>query len=614
MKKGKYLILLIIFMLTSFVSSANDVSFSVNAPRAVRAGEQFTITYILNKKPGNIKIPNELTDIFDLIGGPNVSQSSSIQVINNKMTRNEEYRYTYYFIAEKKGKYNIGPAIASISGETHRSKAFVIEVVEGSINANNRQQKRSESSSSSTSQEVPEGNLMLKVLLNKTNVYQGEQIVATVKLYSRYNVSGLENFDPPVFNGFYKQEIDIPELKSLQRENINGTIYLTGVLEKYVLIPQRAGKLEIEPGQIDVLIQQKASSGRSIFDDFFGNYQTARKRINNKKTLINVKPLPSNAPVSFEGAVGSFNLAVSLDKNELSTNDAATLSINVSGKGNLKLVSAPKVRIAETLDKFDPKMTSNIKVTGGGMHGNKKWEYVIIPRHAGEYVIPKITFSYFNPETGKYLTEQSEEFIIDVKQGKEQAGQSVITGLSKEEVKYIGKDIRFIKNTLNTVSLKKINFIGSTRYWLVILAILVMALTGYFVMANYYRKRGDVIGTRKKKASRFARKRLKLANSYLKNNDEKSFYEELLKAMWDYLSFKLSIPVAELNKETIRDRLSQKHICDESINQYIGVLDDAEIARYAPSAASKDKHQLYNEAFNSLINIEHNLKLTNNDK
>jgi hypothetical protein len=610
MKRIIILILSVLFVLYDMQAQKDqDVQFTAAAmPKVLRVGEQFQLVYELNASPSELQIP-ELND-FQLLAGPSTGTSSSIQVQNGKTTRSVKYTYTYYLLANKEGTFTIPPASAKIRRDTYTSNEVRIEVVKGqsvpaqSTAPSGEPDQKSEAVTDIASDE----NLFIRLHVDKTSAYIGEQIIAWIKIYSRVNLSQVDpNYKGPDFKGFYQQSIEIPPLRALERENINGEIYGTGILRKVVLYPQTTGEIIIQPFDIDVAYQKQIRRrSRSIFDDFFGpSVQNVPVTLTSKRVKINVKPLPPNKPGSFTGAVGSFKLNASINKTEVTTNDAITLKVNISGKGNIKLIDELSISFPPALETFKPVVRT---VQDNALSGSQLFEYTIIPRHAGEYKISPIEFSYFDPSSKLYKTLTTQEFNISVEKGKEDTTSVIITGLSKEDVKLLGSDILFIKNMPFKLYNMNRFIIGSIEFYAIYLLALLLFVLFIIIRRKRIKRSADAGLVKNRRANKYARKRLRKALRMLKNNNTEEFYEEVLKAMWGYLSDKLNIPVADLSKDTSKEALIKNNIDEELLNSFYYIIDNCEYARYSPEHASEEMHKLYNKAIKTIIKLQQKLK------
>ena len=433
----------------------------------------------------------------------------------------------------------------------------------------------------------------------------GEHVVATIKVYTRLNIAGFGDSKFPSFNGFLSQEIPTSGQISLQRENVNGTIYNAGVIRKLILFPQHTGNITIDPFELECIIRQRRSSGnRGFFDDFFDNHQDIRVPRKSKPLTIRVKDFPSNKPSSFDGAVGKFKLSATIDKDSVQANDAVTLKVKVSGNGNLKLINPPEFDFPADFEVYDPKTNQNLKNTAKGTSGSTTFEYLIIPRHAGNYEIPPVDFSYFDPKAKIYRTRSTPKFDIKVGKGSGDASATVISSFSKEDVKFIGKDIRFIKTNVFTPRIKGEVFFGTMNFYLGYIIPFVLFILAFVFNRKRIKENADVARVKNKRANRVAMKRLKAASASLKAKQKEQFYDEILKALWGYTSDKLNLPLSDLNKENITEILQGKAVEQELTDEFLSILDTCEFARYAPSSGSSEMDELYAKTMETITKLE----------
>lgn len=595
----------LILLLGMFASSkAQQVEFKGSAPRVVEAGEQFRLRYSVNAKGSDFKQPPFKG--FRVLTGPNVSTSSSVQIVNGNMSKSVEYTYTYVLQAMDEGKTTIPPAQIEVKGRNIQSNAITIEVVKGA-SGNNTQQGNT--SSNVDKANISNKDLFVAVNVDRKNLYQGESLVATIKVYTRKSLAGFEDYKFPPFTGFWSQDIEAPQQIQLQRENVNGQIYEAGLFKKVLLFPQRSGEITIDPFEITMLIRERTRS-TNPFDDFFGgSYRTLRKRVASAPVTINVKPLPANKPSGFEGAVGVFKMNASVDKTEVKANEAVNLNIKISGTGNLKLIKPLKVDFPPDMDVYDPKTSLNTKVTENGVTGSISFNYLVIPRYAGTYRIAPVVFSYFDSRSNSYKTVTSDEFEIKVARGSgdEQMSSGVVQSLSKEDVKYIGKDIRFIKNNIELKKKQRFLF-GSKLFYAVFgLAFLLFVVILLFRWAQI-KQNANQARVRNRKANKVSRKRLKKAAGFMKQNNTEQFYDEVLRAIWGYLSDKLNIPVSELSKDNVTDILEKRQVDKDSIGRLTELLNACEFARFAPAAVSGGMDENYKKASQLISKLDQKIK------
>jgi hypothetical protein len=483
----------------------------------------------------------------------------------------------------------------------------VIESKSGSSSGSSGGQAQQDQQTTETAD--PGNKLFVRVLLNKRNVYREEPLIATIKIYSKMSISNLQNVKFPEFNGFFKQEIETPPLRQLQKENINGEIYGTGVLKKYILFPQKTGEITIDPFEVDCIVQKRVSSqSRSFFDDFFGGYQNVKMPLASKPVTITVKPLPSGQPANFTGGVGDFRLEASLDKNEVKTNEAVNLTVKVSGSGNLKVLDLPEIKFPPDLETYDPKINSDINVSEKGAVGFKEYEYPVVPRHAGEYRIPSIQFTYFDLSAGKYKTLNSGPLILQVAKGEADTSVAVSRSYTRKDVSVIGSDIRYIKTEDFSVEEKGSFVFGSLEFYIVYIGGILIFVVVFLFQRKRAKENANVALAKNRKANKYAKKRLKVASKHLEEGNKESFYEETLKALWGYLSDKLGIPVSELSRDNAREQLEKMNIDGELTEKFINLIDDCEYARYAPASDESRMDKLYREAIGVISKLQQKLK------
>jgi hypothetical protein len=595
--------LLVLVLLPSFTAKADDVNLTASAPKVVRVGEQFRLTYTINRNGDRITPP--ALNGFALLSGPNRSTSTSIQSVNGRMTQSVTNSFTYILMAEKEGKFTIPAAKVKVKGKVYSSNPVQIEVVKG----NAPKAKASQKGGSNPVQNASGDKMFAAVNVSDKEVYLGESLTAEVKIYTKTSISGLDDLKLPSFSGFWSQEIPTPQQISLQRENVNGDIYETGLIKKQLLFPQRSGEIIIEPVEITLLTRQRMRSNNP-FDDFFGgSYRTVPQKLKSKPVKIKVKPLPANKPASFAGGVGQFTMNASIDNNSLKVNDAITLKITISGSGNLKLIKPLNVNFPPDFEVYDPKTSTNVKTANGVSSGSVTFEYLIIPRHGGDFRIAPIEFSYFDLRTKNYKTSRSEAFEIHVEKGdgEQNAGSGVVTGYTKEDIKYIGKDIRYLKNNIE-LKKRQSYFFGSKMFLLAYAVPFVLFLLIIIVRRSQIKQQANQAKLKNRKAGRVSQKRLKIAAKSMAKGEREQFYDEILKAIWGYLSDKLSIPVAELSKDNVSDILGDRKVSEEPVQALMDLLAECEFARYAPASVSGEMSETYKKAGNVISSLDQNIK------
>lgn len=603
---------LIFFALSiALMGFADEVVFRAQAPKQVVVGRPFQITYTVNQRSRDLRAP-EFSD-FDVLSGPYTSTSSSTSFVNGKRTSSFEQTYTYMLMAQRAGTFTIGPATVKVDGENVQSNGVRIEVLPEDQQASPSSQpaQTSQSTQTSSSSSASSENIFVRTITSKTKVHEQEALLVTYKLYfANVDVTQLTNNTKlPEFTGFLKQDLEQGEIQT-ELEHYNGHNYQTAVLYRTILYPQHSGDISIDPAKFEAVLRvQTQQRPRSIFDDFFGSYTNVTKMLTAPGVTIHVSALPGGKPAGFSGGVGKFTLTPSISQTELQTNDAVTIKLDISGTGNMKLLKTPAIDWPEGFEPYDPKVTNNFKTTTAGVSGTKSIEYLAIPRSAGEYTIPAVNFSYFDIDEKAYKTLSTPEYTIRVKRGAgsehaegETEGQ-VISYMHKEDIKQLGSDIRYINTKEPEAGNYELKIKNYGLLWLWYTVPLLIAIVLLIVLRKQIKEAADINRVRYKRANKVAQKRLKAAAAALKANDKNTFYAAIETAAWSYLSDRLSIPTADLNKENIASLLAQKGVSEALINDVMNVLSTAEFARYAPST-DHAMDDLYTATTNLINNLE----------
>lgn len=584
----------------------DKVTFTASAPDAVAIGDQFRLSYTVNtQKVKDFRAPS--IKGFDVLMGP--TRSYSMQSINGNTT--ESLTFTYILLAQKEGEYTIPGATITANGDQMLSNSVKIKVLpadKAGSSQNGGGQSTGRSSSSGTS--ISNSDLFITATASKTSVYEQEAILLTYKIYTVVDLRGFDNVKLPDFKGFHSQEVELPNDRRWGLEHYKGRNYHSTVYRQFVLFPQQSGKLTIDAARFDASVE-KMDAIDDPFEAFFNGGAGAiqiKKTLMTPKLTIDVKPLPAGKPADFSGGVGEFNISSSINSTKVKTNDAITIKVVISGTGNLKLVSEPEVKFPEDFEVYDPKVDSKFRLTNAGLSGNKVIEYLAIPRNAGTYKIPSIKFSYFDIKSRSYKTLTTEEYTVQVEKGAGNATQTIANFTNKEDLKVLNEDIRFIKQNDVKLSPKGEYFFGSMTYWLFYI-IPGLLFVGCFVA---YRKQiaanANVAKVRTKKANKVAVKRMKLAGKLLASNQKDAFYDEVLKALWGYISDKLSIPVSKLSKDNIEEELRKYGVAEELIQEFLNALNSCEFARFAPGDANQAMDKVYTESFEVISKMENSIK------
>ncbi|QZT37537.1 BatD family protein [Halosquirtibacter xylanolyticus] len=591
-KKISFFLLLIF---TSWNVFADRVNVKLSTPNVARVGQQIRLAIESNEQAEKVNLPSMSN--FEVMMGPMTSSSSSVQIINGKSSRSNSYSYTYILKPLNSGTF-VFPAIdVVIDGRHYKTKQKKIQIVKGNANTN----------TTSSGAEISKKDMFVKVLLSRTNVKEGEAILATTKLYTRLPISGVSNIEIPSFTNFYTKSVGEIRRLSLNQEAYDGDIYNTAILNKTLLFPQKDGTLRIDPAKITVQVRQRIQNSQAFFDDFFNSTRTVSVDVASAPRTVRVNALPS-PPDSYSGAVGRFNIKASISETKVKANDAITLRLTIKGKGNLSLVTAPKLDFPQDFETYDPQSKNNIKVTESGEQGSKTLEYLIQPRFAGDYTIPSVSFAYYDPLKDRYVTQQTTPFNIHVTPGEgKNATSAQVSSFSKEDVKTVGKDIRFISTDKITFK-KHHRLYGTVTFYMLFIGGFFIFIVIYLMNLKKIKEREDIWGTKNKKANSLALKRLKKASQHLKNDENELFYEAVLEALMGYLEDKLTLPKSELTKETIKTKLAEKRMDNVSIDALLSLIDTCEFARYAPSQDHSAQEELYKKAIEVLSLVEKKIK------
>lgn len=606
----KIIFLLFTILAAWQVKAADKVRFVAEAADVVVSGDQVRLVFTVNSQDiKDFRAPS--IKGFDVLMGPSRSQQSSIQIINGKRTSNSSTAFTYILLAGNPGTYTIPAASVEVNGEKVFSNAISIKVLPQDQTSGNSGNNGGGSASSSRSQaagsRISANDLFITATASKTTVHEQEAILLTYKVYTVVNLRQLYGKMPDL-KGFHTQEVELPQQKTFTLEHYKGRNYNTTVWSQYVLFPQQTGKLEIPSITFDGVVAQQTVSD-DPFDAFFngGGYVEVKKKITTPKVVINVQSLPAK-PAGFSGAVGEFKLASSINATDVKTNDAVTIKLTLSGTGNMKLIGTPEVKFPQDFEIYDPKVTDDYKLTNSGLTGTKTFEYLAIPRHAGNFMIPAIEFTYFDLKSNSYKTLKTEAYNLKVAKGQGNADQVISDFTNKESVKMLGKDIRFIKLGDSSLRPKGDFFFGTVGYYLCYLIPLLL----FVVFAVIYRQKAlenaNVAKVKTKKANKVATRRMKLAGKLLAENKKNEFYDEVLKALWGYISDKLSIPVSQLSKDNIEAELTNYGVQEALIAEFIGVLNECEYARYAPGNENEAMDKVYSASVEVISKMENSIK------
>lgn len=598
--------LLLFFFLLSNLLYGQNLSVSVSQ-NPVTEGDRFRVDFTLDANGTNFSPPS--FSGFDVLQGPSVSNST--QIINGNIS--QSISWSYIIKAKKTGSFFIGPASVNVSGKTVKSDRLKIDVVEPSEaeKQQRRQEQEAEQNIQDQATQLIRENLFVNVKINKNSAFLGEQVIATYTLYHHpeLNIVDLNYDKKPIFNGFWAQEIDLGKSQKWETERINGVQYRKIDVLKVILYPQQTGKMNLEPMVFNSVVRLQVGGGRrsnSMFDNFFrrNSYRDFEYKVKSKSLLVNVKDLPSPRPIDFSGAVGDLKFESWLDKTKTVTGDPITLKVKVSGNGNLKLLNAPELNFPTGFEVYEPKLIDNSSVSLSGTSGNVQFEYLLIPRNPGEFKIGPIELSYFDLNSKNYKQFKSEEYIVNVGKGN----GNITNGtnyVGKENVEYLGKDIRFIKDEISY---------SNNNYWFMsyvhlgsIAGGIGLTILFFIFVKKKEEDESDVQGFKVRKANKIAKKRLSEAKKCLDNNEKEKFYQEVYKAIFGYISDKLQIDTSDLNKELIKQKLETKKIKIETTNKLLKTIDTCEYVRYAPQMGEDNLSKIYDEVSDIISELEDSL-------
>lgn len=589
------------------------VTFTASAPDVVAVGDQFRLSYTVTTQ--NVR-DFRVASIkgFDVLMGPSRSQQTSMQVVNGQASSTSSITFTYILMATKEGDFTIPGATITAGGNQMVSNSVHIKVIPAdqanASSGNNRQQGGGSASRPSSGTAISNNDLFITATTNKTTVYEQEAFLLTYKIYTLVDLRMFDNVKLPDFKGFHSQEVELPNDRRWGLEHYKGRNYQTTIYRQFVLFPQQSGKLTIDPARFDASIA-KPTQVSDPFEAFFNggsNYVEVKKTLMTSPLTINVKPLPAGKPADFSGGVGEFNITSSINSTNVKTNDAVTVKLVISGTGNLKLVSTPEVKFPEDFEVYDPKVDNKFRLTNAGLSGSKVIEYLAIPRNAGTYKIPAVNFSYFDIQSNSYKTLTTEEYELHVEKGAGNAAQTIANFTNKEDLKVLNEDIRFIKQNEVVLSPKGNFFFDSWTYWMFYLIPGVAFIVFFIIYRKQIAANANVAKMRTKKANKVAVKRMKLAGKLLEENKKDAFYDEVLKALWGYISDKLNIPVSRLSKDNVEEELRNYGVDDALIKEFINTLNNCEFARFAPGDDNQAMDKVYSASLEVISKMENSIK------
>jgi hypothetical protein len=582
------LLLCLIFLVS--VNIQSQISFDAKvSKKRLGLNERLRVDFVMNEN-GDDFTPPPFTN-FQIVSGP--QQSVSRSWVNG--VRSFSKTYTYFLTPKRKGKVTLGQAVIVIKGEVYKTLPIPLEVtsaVEKPNDPNNIDY-------------ITDQNIRLVAEISNTQPYLNEGITVLYKLYFRnpISISDVQELESPSYGDFWSHLIKIGQVRVNTRGEYKGEPFNEVVWRKVVLYPQKTGKLDIEPLSLNLSL-----SVPSDRRDLFGRriLTQGQKTISAGRRVINVKSLPEkNKPTDYTGAVGSFDFDVIIDKNALKASESFQAKIKVKGKGNLKLFNLPSINVPNTLEVYEPEHSENVKISLSGMEGIIEDTYTIVPKYQGKYPIPPVQFSYFDPKTSNYKTLRSQDLLVDVFEGP-LAGSN--TNQEKVETKQIistkENSFRFIQLDTQLFPIKKNKFWLSLNFFILLVLPIGLLLIVIFIKRFILKQTTDSANNKQKQSQRLASKYLSSAKKAF--HDQVIFYEALERALHNYLKAKLKIETTEMSKEKIERLLLDKKVNGQSAINFIVVIENCELARYAPDSSVSIKGD-YQKAISVIASIDRQL-------
>ncbi len=619
----------LIALCASCTSVFAQTKFYASAGKQVAVNQNLQVNFVVeNGEVKGFKAPS--FNDFQVLSGPNTSQSVSF--INGSMS--QSVTYSYILRPKKEGAAKIGKASVNVGGANLESNELTVEVTAPVQQQQQTQQRRRSQNNpfddpffddpfgqQQQEAEIPaddaelqkelKQNMFLRLVLSDNNVYQGEQLNATLKIYFNYPIVQWQVTKPLGIEGFWNQEVQLDPNQKPRVEELNGKKYYTAELQKFNLFPQRSGTLKITPAELSTVVQVQLRTGRRSVWDMFGGVrvQNVPFKLESNEGVVNVKELPAaNKPESFNGAVGNYTCVTKVSSPKTKTDEPITYSITVSGKGNLKFIELPKPDMPQGFEVYDPKVKENVTNTGAGFSGSKQYDFLIIPRLPGDYTIPANEFSFFNTETGKYVVVKSPEFKLNVTGEASNTTYTALSAPAKEDVKSLGEDIRFIKTAAPNFEKKQNIFPASIGLGLGYASPFILFIALIALKKRNENLAADIVGVKRRRATKIAKSRLSVAKKHLAASKKKEFYDEVSRAIWGYLGDKLNIDMASLSKDNVEEKLASKSVSSETIHKLKTILNTCEIALYAPVGEGGEMQTNYEAAISIIADLEDEIK------
>jgi len=593
----KRFILFLLILGTALAASA-QASFRLQAPRQVVEGNRFTLSFELRNGEANAPKAPELQNC-KLLYGPSTSTMTSMQFVNGRQSSSTSITFTYTYRAEKAGTVNVPAVSINCDGKqlTAQAAKFTILPPDKTSPAHGGSGVDVNDYNTQTpDRKISADDLFVRVSLNKTTAYEQEAIIATVKVYTKYNISSFRATQQPTFEGFLSEELDVPQ--QVEQEHYNGQNYTTAILKRCIIFPQKSGKLTINSGKFEVTVVQY----ELVSNGFFQTRRPVEQQLvtQSNTATVNVIALPEPRPATFNGAVGDFSASVSMNPTEMKTNEAASYVFSVKGSGNIKYLKAPTIDLPAGIDQYTPKTDIDARFNGTSMAGTYKVTYTLVPQQPGNFEIPASEFTYFNPSTKQYTTIPLENFNIKVAQG---ASTSAVT--EQTSIKKGMTDILHIRQS-DPESQRHEHIFTFRTGWYV--SLYVLTVLCFLIVIIVYRRQlklnADITGRKRARANKEATKRLKLARKMMDKGEWDGFHEALNGALWGYLSNKLGIPASGLLRDNIADKLQEYGASETTIADIINILDECEMARFTPQHDNAEMSGLYDKAAEAIRQIE----------
>ncbi len=597
-----WLIIGLLFLMVTLNATAQTFTVKPTSLN-VAEGEKFTVTWEIKGGPMDDFQAPDLSKFY-IMSGPN--ESHSMQWVNGRTTNS--HSVSYVLSPKKMGKYIIPAATVTSKRKAIRSGKVTVKVGKGSAAAARKNQKQAKPPRRTTPRNVPptkQGqaqqqptkqttpDVWLGLVVDTTNVYQGQQLTAIYRLYTNVDVTNYQIENPPSFTGYWVQDITPQQRQTPGTEVIDSVIFRTLDLKKYALFPQRTGSLEIDP--MDIKVDARIPRPGTSNSPWGQRYIAKKLDIKNKPLPINVFPLPeAGKPSSFTGAVGKFTISSSVSNPNIKANESIDYNVSITGSGNIKLIDLPPINFPKSFQTFDPVVSEDVYTKQDVVNGRKKFEYTIIPSEPGKHQLPSIAFSYFDIETGKYKTINSPAATINVAKG-----DGTFTDVSIED----NADIYPLKSSLS-LSRRSSSFLFSIPFWLLLLLPFGIFPYVYLKIKERQAVLSDVVGMKRNRAAEIARQRLTTAKTYMEANNKKPFYDEVIHVIWGYLGDKLNMPNSELSKENIAAMLTKNGVSDGNIEQLTKTITYCEMAVYAPVKDADNLQGTYDTTINLIANIE----------